>query len=37
MQNFGYGIRDCSVQACPAGTDVTNIIQYGANFCAGGE
>lgn len=35
--NFGYGIRDCSIQACPAGTDVGSILQYGVNYCALGE
>lgn len=34
---FGYGIRDCSAQACPAGTDLASIYSYGVGYCAAGE
>ena len=31
--DFGYGVRDCSIQACPAGTDTNSIISYGLAYC----
>ncbi|EXJ93039.1 hypothetical protein A1O3_01595 [Capronia epimyces CBS 606.96] len=31
--DFGYGIRDCAVESCPAGTDTTSIIAYGVSYC----
>ena len=34
--DFGYGIRDCAIQACPSGTDLGSIIQYGLDYCAAG-
>ena len=34
---FGYGVRDCVIQACPAGTDTNAIIKYGLNYCAAGK
>jgi hypothetical protein len=36
-QNFGFGIRDCSYQACPPNTDIAAIIAYGNTYCASGE
>ncbi|ORY13644.1 hypothetical protein BCR34DRAFT_262530 [Clohesyomyces aquaticus] len=30
---FGYGVRDCSNQACSA-QEAANVISYGTNFCA---
>merc|ERR1712169_160669 len=32
--NFGFGIRDCSYQACPPDTNVAAIIAYGNSYCA---
>merc|ERR1712029_1004089 len=32
--DFGFGIRDCSYQACPPDTNVAAIIAYGNNYCA---
>lgn len=33
-ENFGYGIRDCSKEAC--GEEVANqAISYGLNYCSG--
>jgi CFEM domain len=32
-QNFGYGVRDCSAQACPPGTDLSGISQYALQYC----
>jgi hypothetical protein len=35
--DFGYGVRDCSAQSCPAGTDLTEIQNYLINtYCSGG-
>ncbi|KAF2016922.1 CFEM-domain-containing protein [Aaosphaeria arxii CBS 175.79] len=31
---FGYGVRDCSNQACPSGDDANRVIAYGLNYCA---
>lgn len=35
--NFAYGIRDCSAQACPPGTDQVQISSYIGTYCAAGE
>lgn len=32
-QDFGYGIRDCSNQACSA-EEAASVISYGTNYCA---
>lgn len=31
--NFGYGVRDCTIEACPSGTDTNVVIQYALNYC----
>ncbi|KAJ4504586.1 hypothetical protein HRR83_006485 [Exophiala dermatitidis] len=31
--NFGYGIRDCTVESCPQGTDVNSIVSFGVAYC----
>ncbi|KAK3341975.1 hypothetical protein B0T25DRAFT_356622 [Lasiosphaeria hispida] len=31
--DFGYGVRDCAVQACDA-SDASAVVSYGANICA---
>src|SRR5271170_3824130 len=33
--NFGYGVRDCSLEACPAGTDTNVIFQFLVGLCSG--
>jgi len=33
--NFGYGVRDCSAQACPAGTDLSIINSFAIAYCSG--
>src|SRR5271170_905632 len=33
--DFGYGVRDCSVEACPAGTDTNVIFQFLVGLCSG--
>lgn len=33
--NFGYGIRDCAMQACSP-VDAQQVIVYGLNYCSGG-
>ena len=35
--NFGYGIRDCSAQSCPSGTDLNAIYNFALQECAAGE
>jgi hypothetical protein len=35
--NFGYGVRDCSNQACPDQNAVSSVISYGLAYCASGE
>ncbi|KAJ4391572.1 hypothetical protein N0V93_005191 [Gnomoniopsis smithogilvyi] len=30
---FAYGVRDCSTQSCPSGTDVNQVNQYGLQYC----
>ncbi|KAK4465099.1 hypothetical protein QBC42DRAFT_283725 [Cladorrhinum samala] len=32
--NFGYGIRDCAIEACSP-VDAQQVIAYGLNYCAG--
>jgi hypothetical protein len=32
--DFGYGVRDCSAQSCPAGTDLDAIVAYVGSYCA---
>jgi hypothetical protein len=32
--NFGYGIRDCSNQACGAEV-ASSVIAYGGTYCSG--
>ncbi|KAF2730027.1 hypothetical protein EJ04DRAFT_515529 [Polyplosphaeria fusca] len=31
--NFGYGVRDCSNQACSSAEDAAAVIAYGTQFC----
>src|SRR5277367_813818 len=31
---FGFGVRDCSAQYCPAGTDLSPIVNYVSSYCA---
>ena len=31
---FGFGVRDCSAQYCPAGTDLGAIVNYVSSYCA---
>ncbi|KAF2711978.1 hypothetical protein K504DRAFT_336579, partial [Pleomassaria siparia CBS 279.74] len=31
--NFGYGVRDCSVQACSNDADSAKVIAYGYSYC----
>jgi hypothetical protein len=33
-QNFAYGLRDCTYQACGQ-TDGTAVEAYGASYCSG--
>ncbi|KAF2197312.1 hypothetical protein GQ43DRAFT_444364, partial [Delitschia confertaspora ATCC 74209] len=33
-QDFGYGVRDCSMQACPNQDDANRVIAYGTQWCA---
>ena len=35
--NFAYGLRDCSQESCPAGTDINAIVSYGNQQCAAGK
>ena len=35
--SFGYGLRDCSAESCPPGTDLNAISSYGTSQCASGE
>ncbi|KAF2766117.1 CFEM-domain-containing protein, partial [Teratosphaeria nubilosa] len=30
---FGYGVRDCSNEACPSSSDANTAISYGVNYC----
>ncbi|EMC94958.1 hypothetical protein BAUCODRAFT_34958 [Baudoinia panamericana UAMH 10762] len=32
---FGYGVRDCSNQACQNSADAQSVISYGLTFCSG--
>ncbi len=32
--NFGYGVRDCSAQSCPPGTDISIITGFAADYCS---
>ena len=34
---FGYGVRDCSNESCPAGTDTSGGVSYVSSQCAGGK
>jgi hypothetical protein len=34
-QNFGYGIRDCSNEACKDPANAAKVIQFGTTFCQG--
>ena len=34
---FGNGIRDCTSESCPSGTDVQKVYQYGIGYCAAGK
>lgn len=36
-EDFAYGIRDCSSESCPAGTDLQQVNQYGLDYCQSGE
>ncbi|KAH7117069.1 hypothetical protein B0J11DRAFT_108603 [Dendryphion nanum] len=31
--NFGYGVRDCSNQACSSQQEANRVIQFGASYC----
>ncbi|KAL8931254.1 MAG: hypothetical protein Q9211_007108 [Gyalolechia sp. 1 TL-2023] len=33
-QNFGYGIRDCTQEACPPTANRAQVIDFGTMFCA---
>ncbi|KAF2749157.1 hypothetical protein M011DRAFT_466276 [Sporormia fimetaria CBS 119925] len=33
-QDFGYGVRDCSNQACSSPEEAARVIQYGTDYCA---
>lgn len=33
-QDFGYGIRDCSNEACSA-SDAATVIAFGTQYCKG--
>lgn len=35
--NFGYGVRDCTNQACTSDADKSAIIAYGLSYCAKGK
>lgn len=30
---FGYGVRDCSNEACSNAGDAAKVIQYGTQYC----
>merc|ERR1711881_527078 len=32
--DFGYGVRDCTNEACPADADRNAVIQYGLAYCS---
>lgn len=32
--DFGNGVRDCSAQSCPSGTDTSSIVSVGNSFCS---
>lgn len=34
--DFAYGVRDCSSESCPSGTDISGILSYGASYCQEG-
>lgn len=36
-KDFGYGIRDCTNESCPSGTDTNQVIQYGVGYCLQGK
>jgi hypothetical protein len=31
--DFGYGIRDCAMESCPIGANISQIISYGITYC----
>lgn len=31
--DFGYGIRDCSTEACPNQQDAQEVIAFGTTYC----
>lgn len=31
--DFGYGVRDCSNEACPNASDANEVIAYGLTYC----
>jgi len=33
--DFGYGVRDCSNQACGSPDAASSVISYASSFCAG--
>jgi len=33
--DFGFGVRDCSNQACGSPDAASSIISYASSFCAG--
>lgn len=30
---FAYGVRDCSTESCPDGTDINQVSEYGLQYC----
>lgn len=30
---FAYGVRDCSSESCPSGTNITQVSEYGLQYC----
>ena len=34
--SFGYGVVDCAIQACPAGTDINGAIDWLTGYCSHG-
>ena len=35
LADFGYGVRDCSEEACPAGADINVVFQFLSGLCSG--
>lgn len=33
--NFGFGVRDCTAQSCPPGTDFAPVFDFTQQYCAG--